>query len=42
VHFTPGARTAWHGHTITQTLQVIEGEGLVQARRQAIIKDPSR
>lgn len=32
VHFSPGARTAWHTHSIAQTLHVTEGEGLVQAR----------
>ncbi len=32
VHFTPGARTAWHAHALGQTLSVTEGEGLVQAR----------
>ncbi len=32
VHFTPGARTAWHSHSIAQTLYVTEGEGLVQSR----------
>lgn len=38
VHFTPGARTAWHAHSIAQTLYVTEGEGLVQARGQAITR----
>jgi quercetin dioxygenase-like cupin family protein len=32
VHFTPGARTAWHSHALGQTLYVIEGAGLVQSR----------
>ena len=32
VHFTPGARTAWHSHEGGQTLYVIEGRGLVQSR----------
>jgi quercetin dioxygenase-like cupin family protein len=32
VHFTPCARTAWHRHTLGQTLYVTEGEGFVQAR----------
>ena len=32
VHFTPGARTAWHAHALGQTLYVTEGEGLIQAR----------
>jgi quercetin dioxygenase-like cupin family protein len=38
VRFTPGARTAWHSHTIAQTLYVTDGEGLVQARGEAVIK----
>ena len=38
VHFTPGARTAWHAHTIGQTLHVTEGEGVAQARGEAVIK----
>ena len=32
VHFTPGARTAWHAHPYGQTLYVTEGAGLVQRR----------
>jgi quercetin dioxygenase-like cupin family protein len=32
VHFTPGARTAWHSHDIGQTIHVTEGQGLVQRR----------
>jgi quercetin dioxygenase-like cupin family protein len=32
VHFTPGARTAWHSHGLGQTLYVTEGVGLIQAR----------
>jgi quercetin dioxygenase-like cupin family protein len=32
VHFTPGARTAWHKHAVGQVLHVTEGVGLVQAR----------
>jgi quercetin dioxygenase-like cupin family protein len=30
VHFTPGARTAWHTHPLGQFIHVIEGAGLVQ------------
>jgi quercetin dioxygenase-like cupin family protein len=30
VHFTPGARTAWHTHPHGQTLFVTEGVGLCQ------------
>jgi quercetin dioxygenase-like cupin family protein len=37
VHFTPGARTAWHAHDGGQTLYVTEGEGRVQARGEPII-----
>jgi quercetin dioxygenase-like cupin family protein len=36
VHFTPGARTAWHSHDGGQTLYVTEGRGRVQARGQQI------
>ena len=36
VHFTPGARTAWHAHTIGQTLYVTEGEGRVQSRGEPV------
>jgi quercetin dioxygenase-like cupin family protein len=36
VHFTPGARTAWHSHSVGQTLYVTEGEGLVQARGEDV------
>jgi quercetin dioxygenase-like cupin family protein len=36
VHFTPGARTAWHNHDGGQTLYVTDGEGRVQARGEPI------
>jgi quercetin dioxygenase-like cupin family protein len=32
VHFTPGARTAWHSHPNGQTIYVTEGVGLAQRR----------
>src|SRR3954468_6628903 len=32
VHFTPGARTAWHTHPKGQTIYVTEGVGLAQRR----------
>jgi quercetin dioxygenase-like cupin family protein len=32
VHFTPGARTAWHTHPNGQTIYVTEGLGRVQRR----------
>jgi quercetin dioxygenase-like cupin family protein len=36
VHFTPGARTAWHSHALGQYLHVVEGVGLVQERGDEI------
>jgi quercetin dioxygenase-like cupin family protein len=36
VHFTPGARTAWHSHSLGQTLYITEGRGLVQSRGEAV------
>jgi quercetin dioxygenase-like cupin family protein len=38
VHFTPGARTAWHSHDGGQTLYVTEGRGLVQARGEEVVE----
>jgi quercetin dioxygenase-like cupin family protein len=32
VHFTPGARTAWHTHPLGQNLYVTQGVGLCQRR----------
>jgi len=32
VHFTPGARTAWHTHPNGQTIYVLEGIGYAQRR----------
>jgi quercetin dioxygenase-like cupin family protein len=37
VHFTPGARTAWHSHSGGQTLYVTEGEGRVQTRGEDVV-----
>jgi quercetin dioxygenase-like cupin family protein len=37
VHFTPCAHTAWHRHTLGQTLCVTEGEGFVQSRGGPLI-----
>jgi quercetin dioxygenase-like cupin family protein len=37
VHFSPSARTAWHRHAGGQTLWVLEGEGRVQARGEAVL-----
>jgi quercetin dioxygenase-like cupin family protein len=36
VHFSPGARTAWHRHSLGQTLYVTEGQGLVQSRGEPV------
>jgi quercetin dioxygenase-like cupin family protein len=36
VHFTPGARTAWHTHPRGQTIWVTEGIGLCQREGAAI------
>jgi quercetin dioxygenase-like cupin family protein len=38
VHFSPGARTAWHSHSLGQTLYVTEGRGLVQSRGEGIVE----
>lgn len=32
VRFTPGARTAWHKHSLGQTLHITDGVGLVQEK----------
>jgi quercetin dioxygenase-like cupin family protein len=42
VHFTPGARTAWHSHALGQTLYVTEGAGVVQSRGRRHRRHPSR
>jgi quercetin dioxygenase-like cupin family protein len=36
VHFTPGARTAWHTHPNGQTIWITEGIGLCQRRGGSI------
>ena len=36
VHFTPGARTAWHTHPNGQTIYVLEGIGRAQRRGGAV------
>jgi quercetin dioxygenase-like cupin family protein len=36
VHFTPGARTAWHTHPNGQTIFVLEGVCFCQARGESI------
>ncbi|TQJ51443.1 cupin domain-containing protein [Phycicoccus sp. SLBN-51] len=37
VRFSPGARTAWHSHSLGQTLHVTEGIGVVATRDRVII-----
>ena len=37
VHFTPGARTAWHSHAVGQTLYITEGTALIGTRDGKII-----
>jgi quercetin dioxygenase-like cupin family protein len=32
IHFTPGARTAWHAHPLGQVLHILEGVGRAQQR----------
>ena len=41
VHFTPGARTAWHTHPHGQTIFVTEGVGLCQ-REGGPVEAPRR
>ena len=38
VHFTPGARSAWHSHDGGQTLYVTDGRALVQARGEQAVE----
>ncbi len=40
VRFAPCARTAWHSHSLGQTLHVTEGTGVVATRDQIIIMRP--
>jgi quercetin dioxygenase-like cupin family protein len=40
VRFSPGARTAWHSHSLGQTLHVTEGIGIVATRETVIIMRP--
>jgi quercetin dioxygenase-like cupin family protein len=40
VRFSPGARTAWHRHSLGQTLHVTEGIGLVATRDTVIVMRP--
>jgi quercetin dioxygenase-like cupin family protein len=38
VHFTPGARTAWHTHPLGQTIYVTEGIGRCQHRGGPVVE----
>jgi quercetin dioxygenase-like cupin family protein len=38
VHFSPGARTAWHWHEGGQTLYITEGRGPVQSRGDRVVE----
>jgi quercetin dioxygenase-like cupin family protein len=38
VRFAPGARSAWHFHTMGQTLYITEGVGRVQSRGGEVIE----
>jgi quercetin dioxygenase-like cupin family protein len=40
VRFAPCARTAWHSHSLGQTLQVTEGIGVVATRDKVIVMRP--
>jgi len=40
VRFAPGARTAWHSHSLGQTLHVIDGIGVVATRDKVIVMRP--
>ena len=40
VRFAPCARTAWHSHSLGQTLHVTEGVGVVATRDTLIIMRP--
>lgn len=38
VRFSPGARTDWHSHVLGQTLHIVSGTALVQARGGSVIE----
>ncbi|MCW2747005.1 MAG: transcriptional regulator [Nocardioidaceae bacterium] len=40
VRFTPCARTAWHSHSLGQTLHVTDGFGIVATRDTVIVMRP--
>ncbi|MEV4751598.1 cupin domain-containing protein [Streptosporangium sp. NPDC049248] len=38
VRFAPGGRTAWHSHSLGQTLYIVEGVALIQSRGGVLIE----
>jgi quercetin dioxygenase-like cupin family protein len=40
VRFAPCARTAWHSHSLGQTLHVTEGVGVVATRDRVLVMHP--
>jgi quercetin dioxygenase-like cupin family protein len=38
VRFSPGAHTAWHAHSLGQTLYIVEGIALIQSRGGKILQ----
>lgn len=38
VRFAPGARTAWHSHSLGQTLYIVEGIALIQSRGAEVLE----
>jgi quercetin dioxygenase-like cupin family protein len=40
VRFAPAARTAWHSHSLGQSLNVTDGVGIVATRDKVIIMRP--
>lgn len=40
VRFAPCARTAWHSHSLGQTLHVTDGVGIVATRNTVIVMRP--
>ena len=40
VRFAPGARTAWHTHSLGQTVHVTDGVGVVATRDHVLVMRP--
>ena len=38
VRFAPGARNAWHRHAVGQTVHIVDGMALMQARGGTVIE----